>query len=312
MNNKKIAVLTLNPGIDRIVYLDAPMIPGGHNRSARAVVNQGSKGANQSILLKNLGAEPEYFAFTGGTYGALAESFTENAGVNGHFTETACGVRLNIKVIEPDGRGTEFNERGGPVSTDELSALTERLLNCDCDIVSLCGSFPQGVEKTVYNSLITEVKRRGKTVLLDTSGEALLLGAAAKPYLIKPNRAELAAFGYGVPETWKTASEICGKIYESYGCRVLCTLDADGSVYVGDEGRFRITAPPQKQMGFSGAGDAYLAAFMYAYLAGNAGIAEALRFGAAASVAKIRLEGTVMPDAGQINAVLTEIKVEKI
>ena len=56
----RIAVVTLNPGVDRVVYLGKTLDVGGHNRSTHAVVSQGSKGANQAILLKNLGNEPDY------------------------------------------------------------------------------------------------------------------------------------------------------------------------------------------------------------------------------------------------------------
>ena len=308
----RIAIVTLNPGVDRVVYLGKSLDIGGHNRSTRAVVSQGSKGANQAILLKNLGNEPDYFAFTGGEFGALSESYTKNHCINSHFVETKCGVRLNIKVIEPDGRGTELNEMGGPVDKSELDALFDMLFSEKFDIISLCGSFPQGVENTVYNSVITCGKQNGAKVVLDCSGEALRLGASAKPYVIKPNRAELAAFGFEPPRLWKTAVENCRKIYSDYGTNVLCTLDSDGSVYVGDEGAFRITVNERELRGFSGAGDSYLAAFIHSKLINNQPIEDALRFSAAAAAAKISLDGTLIPTKEQILAAIPDVTVEKI
>ena len=312
MKQKRIAILTLNPGIDRVVYLDGTLDVGAHNRSSRVVINQGSKGANQAIMLKNLGCDAEYFSFTGGPYAALCESFTDSYGIKSHYVETGCGVRLNIKVIEGDGRGTELNENGGPVTRDELDRLCNELLSGKFDVISLCGSFPQGVEKSVYNSLITKAKLAKSTVILDASGDGLSLGTLAKPYLIKPNRAELSSFGFTDTDTVEKAISACGKIYEKYGVRVLCTLDKDGSVYVGDEGKYRVTVAPTTLRGFSGAGDSYLAAFIYARLYLGKGIEEALTYGAAAACAKIALEGTQIPEKEQVEAAIKYITVEKI
>ena len=47
---QKFAVLSLNPGIDRALYLPAPLSEGSLNRAARSVTTQGSKGANVAII----------------------------------------------------------------------------------------------------------------------------------------------------------------------------------------------------------------------------------------------------------------------
>ncbi len=306
MKQKSIAVLTLNPGVDRVIYLGAPLDAGGHNRSVRTVVSQGSKGANQAIMLSNLGRKVDYFSF------GDPDPFLKRDGIEGHFTPTECGPRLNIKVIEPSGRGTELNEPGGPVKGAELDGLIGRLTDRKFDVVSLCGSFPQGVENDVYNLLIRMLNERGSVTVLDASGEALRLGAAACPALIKPNRVELGAFGFGVPNTWKSAVDICGKVLEKFGCEVICTLDEDGSVYVGREGRYRVTAAPSALCGFSGAGDSYLAAYIDARYLDGADVKTALHRAAAAATAKIALEGTRIPTKEQVERAMTAVKVENI
>ena len=141
----KIAILTLNPGIDRIIYLDTPTRLGTLNRAAKSVVNQGSKGANVAIMLKTLGADPHYFTFTGGDMARLSESFTDSALVNSSFIQTACGVRTNTKIIDIDGVCTEFNERGGPVTNDELERIINSIKSYKPELVVMNGSLPQGV-----------------------------------------------------------------------------------------------------------------------------------------------------------------------
>ncbi len=306
MKQKSIAVLTLNPGVDRVIYLGSPLDVGGHNRSARAVVSQGSKGANQAILLSNLGRTVDYFSFGDG------DPFLSRDGIAGHYVPTACGTRLNIKVVEPDGRGTELNEPGGPVTESELEGLISELMSRRFDVVSLCGSFPQGVENNVYNLLIKMLKERGTVPVLDASGEALRLGTTARPELIKPNRVELGAFGFGVPDTWKSAVDICGKVHGKFGCEVICTLDGDGSVYVGRDGCYRVTVLPTELRGFSGAGDSYLAAYIDARYLDGSDVPTALHRAAAAATAKIALDGTQIPTREQIDRAMSAVKVEKV
>ena len=66
---QKFAVLSLNPGIDRALYLPTPMMEGSLNRAARSVTTQGSKSANVAIMLHRLGCDVEYYSFSGGEFG---------------------------------------------------------------------------------------------------------------------------------------------------------------------------------------------------------------------------------------------------
>jgi len=313
----KIAIITLNPGVDRIIYLPAPLAAGTMNRSTHAVMNQGSKGANQAIVLSELGERPVYYAFTGGELGDFCESFTREKGMESHFVPTACGVRLNIKVMDSEGGCTELNEKGGPVTDAELNALLDTLRDdiSDYDMVSLCGSIPQGVEKSVYNSIIAMAREAGVPTVLDCDGEALCLGLQAKPTLIKPNRRELAGLIGEDEEKLRDMDflvEACGKVVFHYDTDVICTLDEDGSVFVGKNGIWRVGVAKVPLRGFSGAGDTYLAAYIHKRYGEGAPIPDALRYAAAASCAKIAKEGSHLPTVSEIEALVGEIEVTKI
>ena len=110
---QKFAVLSLNPGIDRALYLPSPMEAGSLNRAARSVTTQGSKGANVAIMLHRLGCDVEYYTFGGGEFGDLSNSFLTREGVKVNSVDTVCGVRMNTKVIDSECVCTELNERGG-------------------------------------------------------------------------------------------------------------------------------------------------------------------------------------------------------
>ena len=241
----KIAVLTLNPAIDRIIYLNTPAKLGTLNRASRSVISQGSKGANVSIVLKTLGASPDYFSFTGGALGPLLEGLTEKHSIRSHFVKTICGVRTNTKIIDSEGVCTEFNETGGPISPGELEALLGEVFVGDYDIAVINGSIPQGVEKCVYNPIVRHFNANGTLTVLDSDGEALRHGLDARPALIKPNQRELAGI-LGISEAALDSGEkvlsACRAVREKYGCDIICTLEGRGSVFCGAGGEFYIGA----------------------------------------------------------------------
>lgn len=312
----KFAVLSLNPGIDRVLYLGSPMRPGEMNRASKSVTSQGSKGANVAVMLSRLGCGVEYYSFTGGMYGNVSDSFIaaeaeKNPGkIMAHYVESGCGVRVNTKVIDSDGVCTELNERGGVFTKSESDALTEAFLASDADIFCMCGSIPQGVENSVYKSLTEKLNSRGKVTVLDCDGEALRLGMEAKPGFIKPNLFELGVFLKSTG-LWKSElSEVekseefiaaaCGKLHKNSGTEILCTLGSSGSVATGVEGSY--FCPPAKvtMRGFSGAGDCFLAGFLAAYFNEGKTLPEALAQASACGGAKVEIEGTLLPVAERV------------
>lgn len=311
----KAAVLALNPGIDRVIYLSAPAALGTLNRADRTVVSQGSKGANVAIMLKRLGADPDYFSFTGGSMADLAASFTRAEGVRCRSVETACGVRTNTKVIDSEGVCTEFNERGGPVAPCELEKLICSLLDYRPQLAVMNGSLPAGVPTDVYRTVISELKRQGAVTVLDCDGAAMKQGLEAGPTLIKPNLRELA----GIVDCDQNELDSLSKIYNAsktvnqrYGCAVICTLDEHGSLYCDGSLALHVTAAPVVLQGFSGAGDTYLSAYIYKRFVQNTSIPEALAYASAAAGAKVALPGTTLPSTEHIERLVDKISVRNI
>ena len=315
---QKFAVLSLNPGIDRALYLPAPMAAGTMNRAARSVTTQGSKGANVAIMLHRLGCDVEYYTFGGGEFGDLANSFLTREGIMVHSVDTVCGVRMNTKVIDSECVCTELNERGGVFLSGEIVELTDLFMATDADVICLCGSIPQGVEKDVYKVFTEFGKSTGKTVVLDCDGEALALGLTANPDIIKPNEYELENLGLstGLFEKFSTdpderlreVTEACVKVAKRYKTTVICTRGADGSVHVNPQGDviFR-ESMKVRLIGFSGAGDTFLSGYIAARF--DKGFTEeyALICATAAGAMKVVLEGTELPEATDIDEAIDRI-----
>jgi len=313
----KFAVLSLNPGIDRTIYMSNPMNVGRLNRSDRTVTSQGSKGANVAILLRRLGLDVKYYSFTGGLYGKVCEDILEREGVSSFYVKTECGIRVNTKVIDGAGSKTELNEKGGPVSAEEYTALTQAFLKDDADVVFMCGSFPQGVEKDAYRTLVAEEKSRGRKVVLDCDGAALYYGIKASPDIIKPNTDELMGLLKStglceeVPENPEELpgfiTDACAKVVDKYGVgTVLCTMGPNGACGVHDGKTFFCPAADVECAGFAGAGDSFLTGFASARYALGQSDLEAVKFASACSGAKIILEGTNLPTREGVYKVLSE------
>ena len=308
-----IAILTLNPCIDRALYLGKPLVTGDIHRVARVVENAAGKGLNQAVVLEHLGTTPDYYSFCAHGEDAMSR-FIATRSLRHHATTAFCGIRTNIKVIDSDGKGTELNEAGGPITQDELDALLCELDRFEGDIVSVCGSIPQGVDTSVYAKILARAKQKGQLTVLDADGEALKAGLEGRPDYIKPNRRELAGL-FGMSESELDSDEqvisLAQRVLEAYGTSVLCTLDADGSLYVGSDGIYRVGTATVPLCGFAGAGDTYLAAFLHAKYAEHQPTPDALAFAARASAAKIALGGSQLPTREQIDAI-EQVKVQKL
>ena len=316
----KVAILNLNPGIDRVIYLDAPTRTGQMNRAARTLLTSGSKAANQARIFSLFGDEVDFYTFTGGPFGDVCDALTAAPHVTLHTVPTAAGVRTNTKIIDRDGLCTEFNESGGPVTTGELERLKTALFDgCGkADVLSICGSLPQGVEKDIYREIILAARTINPRIIiaLDCDGEQLAKGFSASPDLIKPNRGELAGLLalHNLSTDLSTAEQICTACGKLGGERteILCTMDADGSVGIGAGGRFRVSAPAVPFRSFSGAGDTYLAAYLHAKIAEEKSFPEALRFASAAAAARVSLPGTELPTKNDINTLTQQVTVTPI
>ncbi len=269
--SKTAAVFCPNPGIDRVYYVDSHLYAGNLYRTGRAEICLGSKGANAALALKKEGVRVTVYTFSGGTAGEMAEKMLLARGVKVITIPTACGVRENVKLVEPDGKTTEINELGGPVGEEETERLLSLLEKGRYDALLLCGSLPEGLPSDIYARVIAMANEKGAKTFLDSSGAALAAGTCGQPDYIKPNAAELAELaGEPVPHTLKNVAALAQKWHESHPeVRVICTAGKKGAVYAGEEGVFVRQAPEVEVRTTVGAGDAFLAGFVASVLRGE-------------------------------------------
>ncbi len=313
---KKFITLSLNPAIDRTMYFDNFTL-GTLNRTAgKTVRTAGSKGMNAARALKTAGSEVLSVAFCGGDSGGFMRREMEREGIPSLFVTTECEVRENVKIIEADGRGTEANERGGPILPHEIKEMYEKLVSLadENTVFLLCGSIPPGVETSAYRTLTEKLKSLGASVALDCDGAALKEALNASPDLIKPNKRELEGLVgrelSGTQEVFSAAKEIAEKFFTN----VLCTLGEDGSLYVSRDGGGIFTTAPKgiTVRGFAGAGDTYLGIFCHHRFGQGESVERAMTCAASASAAKVECEGSNLPSIDGIYKYVDDIRAEMV
>ncbi|MGW3934555.1 1-phosphofructokinase family hexose kinase [Streptomyces phaeochromogenes] len=255
-----ILTVTLNTALD-ITYRVRGLRPHTSHRVTEVIERPGGKGLNVARVLAALGHEVTVTGFVGGATGrAVQEQLTHTAGVVDALVPVAGPTRRTIAVADTaTGDTTQLNEPGPSVTPAEWSAFQEayEVLLRSASAVALCGSLPPGVPVGAYAQLVRTARALAVPVLLDTSGEPLRRGLAARPDILKPNADELA--------------ELTGSHDPSQATRdarrrgahsVVASLGAEGLLARTPDGDWR-AAPPRAVRGNpTGAGDSVVAGLL--------------------------------------------------
>ena len=307
----KIAVLTVNPGVDRTMYFDKPLEKGEVNRAVSTNLNQGCKGANAAIVMARHGAAVTYFTYTGGPFGALYEDFLQKEKIPLVAIPTKAGVRLNVKLSDGEGVFTECNQSGGPVDESEKAAMMKALREADYECLYLAGSLPKGLSTDFYAECVALARAKGVAVVADCDGAVLVATLEnAAPDLIKPNRSEF----FALIKEGDTLKEKIAAFKARYPrTKLLLSLGKNGAIYAGsaaDQTLWHAPILDAPVRGTVAAGDTFLASFITAVLGGY-DVKGALAVATASSTAKVQLAGTTLPTAEQMADRVDEVAVSE-
>ena len=317
-----IVTVTPNPSIDRTVTLVAPLTRGAVHRVSSVTSEPGGKGVNVARALTLAGLDAVAVLPASGN-----DPLVTALQVNGvpfrcvPITET---VRTNLAITETDGTTTKLNERGAALDEAALDALTRSVIASaeHASWVVMSGSLPPGVPAGWYADVVALLAPYPCRVAIDTSEGPLAALAAsfgrAAPDLIKPNAEELAslttvsaevletAAAQGDPEPVVTAAR---QLIDQGARAVLATLGAAGAVLVDGIGSWMATPPPIVPRSTVGAGDASLAGYVRADIAG-AEPPQRLQMAVAYGSAAAALPGSALPSPAQID--LNAVRVTSI
>jgi len=292
-----IVTVTLNAALDD-TYEVPDARPGEVNRVAAVHRRPGGKGVNVARVLHGLGHEVVATGLAGGASGRCIEDGLASLGVPASFSPVAAESRRTVTVVGPDV--TVFCEPGPAVTGPEWTAFLARYasLTRDAAVVVLSGSLPPGVPADAYAEL---ARRAPGPVLLDADGEALRLGVAGRPEVVKPNAAELArASGAAGTAAGIRALRAAG------AAAVVASLGPDGVVAGTPDGVLRAALDRPVAGNPTGAGDA-LAAGLAAGLADGLPWPDRLRRAVALAACAVRSPVAGEVDAGDLPALLARV-----
>jgi 1-phosphofructokinase family hexose kinase len=307
-----ISTITLNPSIDKTVYV-TKLQQNDTNRIIKVEMDAGGKGVNCSRMLKRLGCETQIVTLLGGDSGEFIKTVLNREAIPLSYVETARPTRTCIAIEEQGGvPPTTLNEKGGPVDHDELVNLLEMVKNiaADSSYVVLGGSVPLGLNQDVYNVLIQICVAKGCKTVLDTDGAALAEGIKAKPFMIKPNRAEAERL---IGKSFTTKNDVyfgALSIAEMGIPLVIISMGKLGAVAAYEGYVYDVSSPKVRAVSTIGSGDSFVAGVVAALDRGE-DIQDALRLGAAAGAAPAMSNATEIGARADVDRLLGEVKVTK-
>lgn len=249
--------LCMSPAIDALVRL--PSAPKGEGEIFKNVAdaeNVGGKTINVARWLAIRGAQVICGGLLGADNAVPFEKELERFGIRDAFVRVAGSTRRNEMVTWPDG-AFKINRAAfptvGAVKPEDVLARAE-----GADVAILSGSLPQCCPTSFYAECVTLLKAKGVEVVLDASGEALRLGIAAGPDLIKPNAEECEPLVGFVPKTPDEFRRVTDQLRQTCAHVII----SDGGSGAWFDGEF-VAAPKVEVVDTTAAGDTLLAEWCF-------------------------------------------------
>ena len=308
-----IATVTLNPAIDR--SLTVPRFEVGKtNRGEVRGIDAGGKGINVAKAMKKFGVDVCALGFVAGSYGQFILDALAASGIHADFCNVPGETRVNLKIHDSVyGTETELNEPGFQVSPEHLRAMKHKIKEHAprCELMVFSGSLPPGAPAETFQELMTIARPLGAKCVLDTAGPALKCGLEAKPFLLKPNRAEVEEL-LQVP--LRTRSELAAaarKLLEMGAERAVISMGTEGAIAATGQDLLVARPPAVAARSSVGAGDAMVAAFAYGEV-NHLSFRESFRLAIAASAAAVTMEGSKVADLAVVQSLVPQVRIEDV
>lgn len=310
-----IYTLTINPAIDRLIYLDR-FIRNQTNRPSRIIESIGGKGTHVSVNLKILGEDNKAVLLSGGNSGKKLITLLHNRGVDTEVIDCIGikEIRTNTIIVEENSDSTIISENGELLSIAILDSVIQRFQQWlkPSDVLVLSGD-ARNVPSSFYAELIKEFSGKGVKIFLDASGEPLKRALKAGPFLVKPNLNELSQI-WGNPLDINDCRAIMHALHtlDNYPVEVVAlSLGSEGSLLKFGSTVLRAHAPTIKVINTVGCGDAYLAGLVYGFK-NNLRLDETLILATAISTATAADESSVGFNINLIEGLIEQVRVESI
>jgi 6-phosphofructokinase 2 len=291
---KKIITLTVNPAIDKSTSV-AGIRPHSKLRCEPPVFEAGGGGINISRVIKELGGNSLCMYLSGGATGEHLKNMLDQADIMQQIVPISGWTRENLAVTDST---TELQYRfgmpGPEVKESEWKQCLDHLesLLVAGDFLVASGSLSPGMPDHFFAEVATLAKHKKAKFILDTSEKALIKGAAAGVYLLKPNLGELSGLCGVKSISSMNLLPLAKKFLDKNTCEILVvSLGSRGALLLTKDHTEYILAPTVHAKSTIGAGDSMLAG-MVKGLAEGKSLGEMAKYGVACGTATAMSEGT--------------------
>jgi len=292
----------------------------------RFQIHLGGGGLNISQMLKNMGVLSIPFGFLGGNIGKLGAKLLYEAQIPvNYMVSIGDEVRQATIVYDVDPQQIWLMTRDPEIKISEQNKLLTTMFQSmkQGDILVISGSIPHSLPLDFCEQIITEAKKRGIIVLLDSKNKPFWKGVKAGPFVITPNLKEFADLrGKHLKELEGNIEFIIREaqaVIRDTGTEVIIVkLGFKGAILVTKDIVLHAHYPiidPEDVQSTVACGDCLMAGFVYAYFIQKStlkDLKEALRFGIAAGTAKVFLSMHTLPNLEGISKILPDVIIEEL
>ncbi len=306
----------LTPAWQQILVFD--QVRWGEVNRAREVAWCGSgKVLNAGMAAHHLGGPSLTLAPLGGLPLAEIEREFAALGVPRRWIETCAATRVCTTVLDRapsrsnTGQITELVENGRPLGASEYLAFHAAYMEeaARAEVVVLTGSLPNSAPTSFYRDLAACTPC---PMVLDFRGAGLLSVLDLKPYVVKPNRAEL---GQTLGRSLDDDAELLDAMRElnRLGAQWVVVTEGPQAVWLSSSNEvYRLVPPPMAEVvNPIGCGDALAAGIAWATRRGDS-IVDAVRFGIGAAGDNLRQLLPCRLDPGNAVNLAGEVEVSDV
>jgi sugar/nucleoside kinase (ribokinase family) len=253
---------------DIVVRPEGPLARGSDRRAA-ITIRPGGSAANQAAWLAHFGVAVDLVARVGAADSEREAERLRRSGVTPYLAgDEARETGRLIVLIDPDGERSFLTDRGANLALSAADIPDAAIANARLILLSGYSFFAQGPREAAMNVI---ARARRTPVAVDP---------ASAEFLREAGRENFLAWTKGVAILFPNSEEaavLTGSDDPAVQCASLAALyplvvvkrGADGAQAARGEERWRVGAPQVAALDTTGAGDAFVAAFLAARLAGS-------------------------------------------
>lgn len=235
---------------------------GDVNRAKEVLISAAGKSVNVARVAHILEAPVLATGVIGGATGETLRRDLDRAFIPNQFIEAAAPTRVCVTVVDLyAGHSTELIEETAPLFNADTDHLWTKLLELagEAKVIVGSGSLAPGVPASFYAMLSRLARDVGAAAIIDASGEALLQCLPQQPWLVKPNRSELAATLKRSIDGNDALRAAMLELISRGAQNVAVTLGGDGAILTDGTQFWRAAAPRVEVVSAIGSGDAFAA-----------------------------------------------------